>query len=60
LGGTPRRKRFCGSPGLQQSKRSQSGQDNVRYRNDVKRHAVARLTELVERHAPWLRIRYAF
>jgi hypothetical protein len=45
---------------MQQPKRSQNGQENVRYRNQVKREGVATLTRLIERHAPWLRIRYAF
>lgn len=40
--------------------RSQNGQWNVRYRNDLKRAGVDRLRELVGHHAPWLRIRYAF
>jgi len=60
LGWHPTGEEVLWQPRLQQPKRSQSGQDNVRYRNDVKRDAVARLTEFVERHAPWLRIRYAF
>jgi spore photoproduct lyase family protein len=60
LGWHPTAEEVLWQPPLQQPKRSQSGQDNVRYRNDVKRDAVGRLTELVERHAPWLRIRYAF
>ncbi len=45
---------------MQQPKHSQNGQENVRYRNQVKREGVATLTGLIERHAPWLRIRYAF
>jgi spore photoproduct lyase family protein len=47
-------------PELQQPKRSQNGQENVRYRNQIKREGVRALTALIEQHAPWLRIRYAF
>ncbi|MCK8681114.1 spore photoproduct lyase family protein [Streptomyces lichenis] len=47
-------------PDLQQAKRSENGALNVRYRNEVKRAGVERLTELVAEHAPWLRVRYAF
>jgi hypothetical protein len=60
LGWHPKAEELLWQPALQQPKRSESGQDNVRYRTDVKRAAVARLTALIDRHAPWLRIRYAF
>jgi spore photoproduct lyase family protein len=60
LGWHPKAEELLWRPDLQQPKRSQNGQDNVRYRNDVKRNGVARLRELVSRHAPWLTIRYAF
>jgi spore photoproduct lyase family protein len=60
LGWHPRAEDLLWRPELQQPKRSQNGQWNVRYRNGVKREGVQRLTELVAAHAPWLRIRYAF
>jgi hypothetical protein len=60
LGWHPRAEELLWCPDLQQPKRSQNGQENVRYRNDVKRAGVRRLTGLVAAHAPWLRIRYAF
>jgi hypothetical protein len=60
LGWHPQAEDLLWRPELQQAKRSQNGQDNVRYRNDVKRDGVQRLYRLVEQHAPWLRIRYAF
>ncbi len=60
LGWHPRAEDLLWRPDLQQPKRSQNGQWNVRYRNDVKRAGVTRLQELVAAHAPWLRIRYAF
>jgi DNA repair photolyase len=60
LGWHPKAEELLWRPDLQQPKRSQNGQENVRYRNDVKRAGVRRLSELVAAHAPWLRIRYAF
>jgi spore photoproduct lyase family protein len=60
LGWHPRAEDLLWRPDLQQPKRSQNGQWNVRYRNDVKRAGVERLRELVAASAPWLRIRYAF
>jgi spore photoproduct lyase family protein len=60
LGWHPTAEDVLWRPEIQQPKRSQSGGLNVRYRNDVKRDGVERLRQLVERHAPWLRIRYAF
>ncbi|MGY1724805.1 spore photoproduct lyase family protein [Blastococcus sp. SYSU DS0533] len=60
LGWHPTAEQLLWRPDLQEPKRSQNGQDNVRYRAGVKREAVARLRELVAQEAPWLRIRYAF
>jgi len=60
LGWHPKAEDLLWRPDLQQPKLSQNGQLNVRYRNDVKRAGVARLTELIATHAPWLRVRYAF
>jgi spore photoproduct lyase family protein len=60
LGWHPRAEDLLWRPEVQQPKRSQNGQWNVRYRNDVKRAGVARLQELIAVHAPWLRVRYAF
>jgi spore photoproduct lyase family protein len=60
LGWHPRAEEVLWRPEVQEPKRSQNGQDNVRYRADVKRAAVARLRGLIGRHAPWLTIRYAF
>jgi spore photoproduct lyase family protein len=60
LGWHPRAEDVLWRPEAQEGKRSQNGQDNVRYRVDVKRRAVARFRELVAVHAPWLPIRYAF
>ncbi|MGY1730187.1 spore photoproduct lyase family protein [Geodermatophilus sp. SYSU D01045] len=60
LGWHPKAEDLLWRPDLQQPKRSQNGQWNVRYRNDVKRAGVERLRELIAAHAPWLRVRYAF
>jgi len=60
LGWHPRAEDVLWRPELQQPKRSGNGQDNVRYRNDVKRAGVARLRSLIAEHAPWLDVRYAF
>ncbi len=60
LGWHPKAEELLWRPDLQQPKRSQNGQWNVRYRNDVKRAGVVRLQELIAAHAPWLRVRYAF
>ncbi|MBN9795634.1 spore photoproduct lyase family protein [Pseudonocardia sp. TMWB2A] len=60
LGWHPQAEQLLWRPEMQQGKRSQNGMWNVRYRNQPKREGVAALTELIERHAPWLRIRYAF
>jgi spore photoproduct lyase family protein len=60
LGWHPKAEELLWRPELQQPKRSQNGQLNVRYRNDVKRAGVTQLQQLIEQHAPWLRIRYAF
>jgi spore photoproduct lyase family protein len=60
LGWHPQAEDLLWRPDIQQPKRSQNGQWNVRYRNQVKRAGVDRLQELVAAHAPWLRIRYAF
>ncbi len=60
LGWHPKAEELLWRPEVQQPKRSGNGQDNVRYRNDVKREGVARLRSLIAAHAPWLDERYAF
>ena len=60
LGWHPKAEDLLWRPDLQQPKRSQNGQENVRYRNAVKRAGVERITALIAEHAPWLRVRYAF
>ncbi|UOY03799.1 spore photoproduct lyase family protein [Blastococcus sp. PRF04-17] len=60
LGWHPQAEDLLWRPEVQQAKRSQNGQRNVRYRNDVKRDGVARLTALMAERTPWLTLRYAF
>ncbi|WP_199442042.1 spore photoproduct lyase family protein [Umezawaea beigongshangensis] len=47
-------------PDLQESKRSQGGGVNVRYRAGLKRALLDDLLALIAEHAPYLRVRYAF
>jgi DNA repair photolyase len=56
----PRAEELLWRPGLQEAKRSHNGAVNVRYAAPLKGRAVGELRDLVTRHAPWLRIRYAF
>ncbi|CQR59672.1 spore photoproduct lyase family protein [Streptomyces leeuwenhoekii] len=60
LGWHPRSEEILWTPELQQAKRSENGALNVRYRNQVKAEALAALRNLMDTHAPWLRVRYAF
>jgi DNA repair photolyase len=52
LGWHPQAEELLWRPDLQQPERSGNGQDNVRYRSDVKRAGVARLESLIAAHAP--------
>ena len=60
LGWHPSAEDVLWQPELQQLKRSQSGQWNVRYRTGHKGRYVAALTDLIAARAPYLRVRYAF
>ncbi|MFJ8045965.1 spore photoproduct lyase family protein [Kitasatospora sp. NPDC096147] len=60
LGWHPKAEAVLWRPALQEPKLSQNGSVNVRYRVQTKTRALAELRGLIERHAPWLRIRYAF
>ncbi|MFH8933411.1 spore photoproduct lyase family protein [Streptomyces griseosporeus] len=60
LGWHPKAEDALWRPALQQSKRSENGALNVRYRNQVKAEALHDLRGLIAARAPWLRIRYAF
>ncbi|MFI7319104.1 spore photoproduct lyase family protein [Streptomyces venezuelae] len=60
LGWHPKAEELLWQPDAQETKRSQNGALNVRYSQEIKRQALARLHQLLAEHAPWLRIRYAF
>ncbi|MEU5386658.1 spore photoproduct lyase family protein [Kitasatospora cineracea] len=60
LGWHPRAEEVLWREDLQQSKRSENGSWNVRYRTGVKASAVEALRALIAARAPWLRVRYAF
>ncbi|OBQ50507.1 spore photoproduct lyase family protein [Streptomyces sp. H-KF8] len=60
LGWHPRAEEVLWQPAVQEAKRSQNGDLNVRYARDVKQRSLTRLRQLLATHAPWLRVRYAF
>jgi spore photoproduct lyase len=60
LGWHPGGEELLWRPDLQEGKRSQSGQWNVRYKSGVKRGYVNQLTELMAATLPYCRVRYAF
>lgn len=60
LGWHPKAEELLWTPGTQETKVSQNGAVNVRYRADLKRAHVDAFTRLVARHLPSCRIRYAF
>ena len=60
LGWHPRAEELLWTPETQEQKRSQTGGWNVRYRRGWKGARVRELLALIERRAPWLRVRYAF
>jgi len=60
LGWHPRGEELIWRPDLQQVKRSQSGQWNVRYRSGWKGRWVGQLTDLIAEKLPYCHVRYAF
>jgi DNA repair photolyase len=60
LGWHPRGEELLWRPDLQQAKRSQSGQWNVRYKSPWKARWVSQLTDLLADKLPECRVRYAF
>ncbi len=60
LGWHPQGEDLLWRPDLQQAKRSQSGQWNVRYKSPWKGQWVQQLTDLVASTLPECRVRYAF
>lgn len=60
LGWHPKAEALLWRPELQQPKRSQTGGWNLRYRNGLKAELVQTFRDLLDRHLPSCRIRYAF
>jgi spore photoproduct lyase len=60
LGWHPKAEELIWRPELQQVKRSQNGDLNVRYRTGAKGEYVRALTDLIATTTPYLRVRYAF
>lgn len=60
LGWHPQAENVLWRPGLQESKTSSNGFNNVRYRSRAKAAYVRQLTALIQDVAPYCRIRYAF
>lgn len=60
LGWHPRGEQVLWRPDVQQAKRSQSGQWNVRYKTGLKGGYVNSLTSLLAGKLPYCRVRYAF
>ncbi|HVI01029.1 MAG TPA: spore photoproduct lyase family protein [Enhygromyxa sp.] len=56
----PKAEALLWRPELQESKRSQTGGDNLRYKSGAKRALVRELCEQITEHLPYCRIRYAF
>jgi hypothetical protein len=60
LGWHPKAEKLLWTPAVQETKRSQNGAENVRYRHPLKAQSVAALGDLMARTIPYCRIRYAF
>ncbi|KDN18010.1 spore photoproduct lyase family protein [Amycolatopsis rifamycinica] len=60
LGWHPKAEQVLWRPDLQETKRSEGGGVNVRYRAGHKRALLDELLDLIAVHAPYLRVRYAF
>jgi spore photoproduct lyase len=60
LGWHPKGEELLWRPDIQQAKRSESGQLNVRYRTGTKGRWVEALTTLIAERLPECRVRYAF
>ena len=60
MGWHPKAEEVLWRPDIQQVKYSQTGQKNVRYKNNIKREIVGELVEAVKTQLPYCHIRYAF
>lgn len=56
----PRAEDLLWRPDIQEEKRSEGGQSNLRYRAGWKRQWLARFQALLAEHMPYCRVRYAF
>jgi spore photoproduct lyase len=56
----PKAEELLWRPELQEAKVSQGGGDNVRYRTGLKGRLVEEFLQLLARHLPYCRVRYAF
>ncbi len=60
LGWHPKAERLLWTPGWQETKRSEYGGVNLRYRRGLKGKAVERFLEVLRRELPYCTVRYAF
>jgi spore photoproduct lyase len=60
MGWHPKGEEVLWRPDIQQVKYSQTGQRNVRYKNNIKRQIVSELVDLCTEMLPYCLIRYAF
>jgi spore photoproduct lyase len=60
LGWHPKAEELIWRPELQETKRSENGAVNVRYRWRDKQRYLAQFEELLRLHVPYCRVRYAF
>ena len=60
LGWHPKAEEVLWQPALQETKRSENGAVNVRYRAHEKRGYVEELLAILREEIPWCRVRYAF
>ena len=60
MGWHPKAEEVLWRPDIQQVKYSQTGQRNVRYKNNLKRSIVDELVTLCHEIIPYCNIRYAF
>ena len=56
----PKAEELLWTPGVQESKVSENGAVNIRYRRDLKRTALDRFLALLHQQLPYCRVRYAF
>ena len=56
----PKAEALLWRPDLQEEKQSEGGQTNLRYRTGWKGRWIGRFRELLARHMPYCRVRYAF